>query len=530
MNRLFLIIIVCLGLTELYGQSVNDSLLRVLDQEITKRQQYVDAKVAKIALLKSERSTGIEAQLDKSIRVYSEFKSFKYDSAFLYATEALRLAKQLRNSVKVNHARLNLAFILTSSGLFHEALDTLQQVKVHELSDTLQHEYFYLMARTCYDLADYSRDRFYGESYATRANTLIDSVISHIPDNTVDYYLLEGLRSLHLQDMKKAQIDYEKLLKQFKLQPQQFAVVASTLSFIYFYSGDHPRAKEMLIRAAITDIQLCTKETLALLKLAEMLNAEGDYESAYQYVKIAKEDVDFYGARHRQVQVGAVYPLIEGKRMSMIETNRKRLLTYSLLITVFTLSISGLLIIIFKQNKKLKAASDIISKANDSLTEINHQLVDANKIKEEYIWYYFNATAEHITKLDNLKKSLDLRLMTKKLEELRFIVDNINVKHERDELYHNFDKVFLKLFPDFVRVFNSMFKEEDRIVLKEGQLMNTELRIFALIRMGISDHERIAKILDYSVTTIYTYKTRLRSKSILQNEEFDQQIMKIRAI
>jgi DNA-binding NarL/FixJ family response regulator len=80
-------------------------------------------------------------------------------------------------------------------------------------------------------------------------------------------------------------------------------------------------------------------------------------------------------------------------------------------------------------------------------------------------------------------------------------------------LYFSFDKVFLKLFPDFVTFFNSLFDERDRIVLKEGQLLNTELRIFALIRMGISDTEKIAKILNYSVNTIYAYKTRVKSKS-----------------
>jgi hypothetical protein len=186
--------------------------------------------------------------------------------------------------------------------------------------------------------------------------------------------------------------------------------------------------------------------------------------------------------------------------------------------------------VIYKQNKKLQKARRIISKANQSLSHTNHQLQDANKIKEEYIWYYFNTTAEYITKLDALKKTLELKLMTKKLEDIRFAVDNINIKREREELYHNFDRTFLKLFPNFVHVFNALFKEEDKIVLKEGQLLNTELRIFALIRMGIHDHERIAKILDYSVTTIYTYKTRLRNKSIVSSDEFDKQIMSIRAI
>jgi hypothetical protein len=132
--------------------------------------------------------------------------------------------------------------------------------------------------------------------------------------------------------------------------------------------------------------------------------------------------------------------------------------------------------------------------------------------------------------LDSLKKSLELKLLTKKQEEIKYIVDSINIKREREELYTNFDRVFLKLFPDFVTTFNSFFREEDKIVLKEGQLLNTELRIFALMRMGIHDHEKIAKILDYSVTTIYTYKTRIRSKSILENDEFNRQIMGIRAI
>jgi hypothetical protein len=266
------------------------------------------------------------------------------------------------------------------------------------------------------------------------------------------------------------------------------------------------------------------------MKLAEMLYQEGDIENAYKYVKTASEDAEFYGARQRKVQVAAIYPVIEGRHLSAVESKRKMLVVYSSLITLLAAVVIGFSIVFYKQNQKLQKARRIISKANVSLTETNHQLQDANKIKEEYIWYYFNTTAEYITKLDSLKKTLELKLMTKKLEDLRFAVDNINIKRERDELYHNFDRIFLKLFPDFVSVFNSLLKEEDRVSLKEGQLLNTELRIFALIRMGIHDHERIAKILDYSVTTIYTYKTRVRSKSILPGEEFDKRIMSIRAI
>jgi len=409
-------------------------------------------------------------------------------------------------------------------------LDTLQSIRSRQLPDSLKVKYYDLMARTYYDMADFSRDLFFGKEYGERAARLIDSALVLLDNSHEEYYLLHGLSALHLRNMGAAKEAYETLITRFKLSDQQFAVAASTLSFIYFYSNDPQRSKEMLIKAAIADVRSCTKETLATMKLAEMLFKEGEVELAYKYIKIALEDAEYYGARQRKVQVAAIYPIIEGKQLSLVESKRKMLLVYSSLITLLTVSVIGFSVVIYKQNKKLQKARRIISKANESLSQTNHQLKDANKIKEEYIWYYFNTTAEYITKLDALKKTLELKLMTKKLEDIKFAVDSINIKRERDELYHNFDRTFLKLFPNFVHVFNALFKEEDKIVLKEGQLLNTELRIFALIRMGIHDHERIAKILDYSVTTIYTYKTRLRNKSIVSSDEFDKLIMSIRAI
>jgi hypothetical protein len=522
-----------------FSQSTVDSLFVQLNTAIENRDSYTQQKSAHIdALKKSIKNLSYEGRYFAYSKIYDEYKSFIYDSAFLYARKLQEVAKTLKDPLKISHSKIKLAFVLVSSGLFNEALDTLRSVKTRNMPDSIKTEFYYLMARACYDLSDFNRDEFYRMIYTREAYFYIDSALNILPEKSVEYLLMKGLRHLHSitspasseQEMAIARKAYEDMINDYKLADQQFAIAASTLSFIYFYTAEPVKAKEMLIRAAIADLRSCTKETLATLNLADMLYKEGDIENAYRYIKIAMEDADFYGARQRKAQVATVFHVIEGKEMSRIESKRKMLLVYSSLITIFTLSVIGFSIIIYKQNKKLQKARRIISKANESLTETNHQLQDANKIKEEYIWYYFNTTAEYINKLDALKKSLDLKLMTKKLEDLRFTVDSINIKREREELYHNFDLVFLKLFPDFVNIFNSLFKEEDRMVLKEGQLLNTELRIFALIRMGIHDHERIAKILDYSVTTIYTYKTRVRNKSILPNEEFDKLIMGIRAI
>jgi hypothetical protein len=168
-----------------------------------------------------------------------------------------------------------------------------------------------------------------------------------------------------------------------------------------------------------------------------------------------------------------------------------------------------------------------LQKAEHAISTANYQLKESNKIKEEYLWYYFNTTADYIGKLESLKATIDRKVMSKKIEELRFTADNINIKRERNELFHNFDKVFLKLFPNFVTVFNSLLAEENKMVLKEGQLLNVEMRIFALIRLGIHDHEKIAKILGYSLTTIYTYKTRIKAKATVPGEEFDNRVLTI---
>jgi DNA-binding CsgD family transcriptional regulator len=214
----------------------------------------------------------------------------------------------------------------------------------------------------------------------------------------------------------------------------------------------------------------------------------------------------------------------------MVESRKNLITVYAVGITLFSMLLIVFGAIIYTQYKRLKIAKKVISDSNEKLTETNHQLMDSNKIKEEYVTYYFNTTADYISRLENLKKTMEMKLLTKKMEELRFTVDSINIKRERDELYHNFDKFFLTLFPDFVKVFQSLFKEEDRIQLKEGQLLNTELRIFALIRLGIHDTEKMARILDYTVATIYTYKARIRNKSIVPNDEFDKRIMAIPTI
>jgi hypothetical protein len=193
--------------------------------------------------------------------------------------------------------------------------------------------------------------------------------------------------------------------------------------------------------------------------------------------------------------------------------------------------------IIFRQLKKLRIADDIIKSANISLQEnnkvleeLNKSLSTANKIKNEYIGYYFNINTIYIEKLESFQMSLDKKLSSKRYEDAHAAVRKLNLESERHQLFDTFDKVFLRLFPDFIGKFNALFHGDNEILIPEGQLLSTEHRIFALIRMGIHDNDRIAKLLGYSVNTIYSYKNRIKNKSFVPNDEFDDKIMEIEAV
>ncbi|HVV07176.1 MAG TPA: DUF6377 domain-containing protein, partial [Puia sp.] len=255
----------------------------------------------------------------------------------------------------------------------------------------------------------------------------------------------------------------------------------------------------------------------------------GDVKRASLFIETAIHNAEFYGARLRKVQVSSILSLIESEKINAVESQRRLLIRYSAVVTLLLIVLVFLIVVIRRQVKKLKKAQQMITEAHEVQRQINDKLEEANKIKEEYIGYFFSLDSEFFVKLERLKKTLDQKIAERKLEDIRFIVNNIQLKKEKEELLKSFDTVFLKIFPHFVDKFNTLFKEEDQIHLKD-ELLNIDLRIFALIRMGITDNDKIAQILGYSVNTIYAYKTRIKNRSIIPNDEFEARIMDIKSI
>ncbi|SKC89158.1 DUF6377 domain-containing protein [Ohtaekwangia koreensis] len=536
--RLAFVGVFLLSAVFVFADSHTDKLLRELDDIIERRDSYVREKNIRIdrlkAVLKQARAS---ERYDLYLGLYEEYKTFIYDSAFTYGRKLQDEAYQSKDPSKIASAKVKLGFILLSSGMFNEALDTLHSIQVKNLSDSMKIEFYAAIARTYYDLVDFNRDQYFTERYTILGNQYVDSALLLCKKTSTNYFALQAMKHVRMKDFETATKDLAFVLSRSNLTDRELAIAASTLGFIYLNIGREDDAIDMLIEASKADNRSSTKETLAILNLAELLYKKGDVVHAYEYVKVALDDANFYGARHRKIQIAAIFPIIEGNKLNTAERQRKLLFAYAIVITILSAITITSAVIIYRQFKKLKEADENIKKANTNLQganvllqQVNDHLMEANKIKEEYIGYYFNINSEYLVKIQAFKQAVENKLMTKKYDDIRYVVNNINLKKEREDLYISFDKVFLKLFPDFVTTFNSYFKEEDRIVLKEGQLLNTELRIFALIRMGIHDSEKIAKILDYSIHTIYNYKARIKSKSILPNDEFESKIMEVRAL
>jgi len=508
-----------------------DSLLQELSRTIEKEATYINEKNNQINQLKKrlqEDNLTLIGKFNLYNKLHYEYLTYKYDSAFIYSVKLQETARQLKEPVRLTYAKLKLGVTLNSSGMYKEALDSLHTVNLKPMPDSIKAEYYALMAKVYYDLSGYTDESYYSGKYRKAGGLYADSSLALLNQNNIRFYEVRGMK-LKIISSEKARADIQTIIHKFNPTINQFAKAANLLGNIYYENGNTDKAIEMMTRAAIADIKGSVKEGVALMTLADYLYKNGDEARAYSYIKQAVADADFYGAKQRKIKLAAILPIIEGERLASVEEQHRRLIIYSAVVSLLTLLGVLFAVIIFRQLKQLREAKITVTNAYNKLQETNDKLTEANRIKEEYIGYSFNVYSDYLEKVDKFKKSIDQKLMVRQFDDINYVMKTINLKKEREALYQNFDKVFSRLFPNFVREFNTFFKEGDKIILKDKECLTIELRIFALIRLGISDHEQIARLLDYSVNTIYTYKTKVKTRSVLPNEEFERRVMEIKA-
>jgi tetratricopeptide (TPR) repeat protein len=524
----------CLSSASVQAQIRTDSLFKEINSAIDASSSFDQKKNLRIDSIKRQlnttRNPSVRTLFNLCRQLYNEYRIYNYDSAFSYARKMESAARTLNEDSLVGYAKIKMGFVLLSSGLFKEAFDLLQNVSLTGLPAPVRAEYYTLMARYYYDVADYDNDRTYAPQYNEVGNHYIDSSLEIFTLESFEHIYYSGLKNIRAGNIDYALSYFEKLIQFYPMSPHEEALATSTISDIYIQKGQADTAINLLLRAAIADIKSSTKETSAIFNLATLLFRKGDARNASTFIEKAVNDAVFYGARQRKVQLTSILPLIEAEKMNILENEKKRIVNYAIAVTLSSLMLVILLMIIFRQIKKLQHAKSAITRAHGLQQLINGKLQEANKIKEEYIGYFFSGNSEFYSRIEKFIQSVELKITDRKLDDIRFLVNTLNLKKGREEVLHDFDQIFLKLFPNFIAEFNELIKEDGHVKLKEGELLNTDIRIFALIRMGIHDTHKIASILGYSVNTINTYKSKIKNKSVVLNEDFEERIMEIKSI
>jgi hypothetical protein len=517
-----------------FSSAKTDSILNQLKIELTKSKIYDNQKELRIKNLKNELAAipvaNNNARYSVCEKLYEEYRVYQSDSAYVYTQKLIAISTATHSPQRLNESRIKLSFLLLSSGMFKETFECLDQINTKVLDNRAKLEYYSVKSRAYSDLADYNSDKNYAPFDQRQAIKFIDSAIVFTEPNSFEQLYYMGNKQVISGQLQQPSNYYLTLLNRYKLSEHDRAMVATGLSFFFTGPYQEDDRNYLLAEGAINDIRSSTKETLAIFKLGQQLYLQGNIRDAYAFIQQAMNDADFYGARLRKMNISAVLPIVATQKILITENEKNRFLKYFLSIAVVAALFSLGLFIVFIQLKRVKVKEHIIEEKNAQLERINDKLVEDARIKEEYIGYFFNVISGYILKLEKLKRSIERKIVTKKYDDILISTNEIDLKKERETLFYTFDHVFLKIFPNFINNFNSLFNKEDQVWPKDHEVLNTDLRIFALMRLGINDIETIANILEYSVNTIYVYKMRIKAKAIVPSDQFDHIIMSIKAV
>ncbi len=547
MEKKWLFFLLFLAVTStLSATKAIDSLLNKLDKTIAESGIYTRKREAHIQQLKNRAHPSTNpsvAQYDLNTMLYQEYKAFMCDSAIYYLSRNIDIATHMHDLDRVNESKLRLSYLLASCGMYKEAVDMVQSVDRKSLNHRFLKQYY-----SCYDhaygeLGYYTQDKMNAGYYWMISSAYKDSLYA-ILDPTSDEYLTMQETSFRDKDnYAEALRINDQRLADTQFGTPVYANVTFYRSLIFKRQGDHEQEKHYLILSAMSDIQSAITDHASLWTLAEILYEEGDVERAYRYIRFSWNETKFYNARLRSWQSSDILSLIDKTYQAMMERKNNQLEQYLLLITALMLLLLGALTYIYRQMKRLSVARNRLEEANDQLKSLNEELKEmnlclqstnlelseSNEIKEEYIARFIKLCSTYIDKLDAYRRMVNKKVSANQIPELLKMTRSQEVlDKELEELYTNFDLAFLHLFPDFVKKFNTLLQDNEQILLKKGELLNTELRIFALIRLGIEDSSQIAEFLRYSVNTIYNYRAKVKNKACVSRDDFENLLLKIR--
>jgi DNA-binding CsgD family transcriptional regulator len=536
----FLLLVLVHFQLPVYAAESADTVIAKLNEALKNKQHYVQVKEERILNFKKIKPVDLtkeqEYQYNKTL--YIEYQKFNSDSAIFYVKKNLKIADELQKKDLKDLAQLQLALLYSSSGKYLESEAILKSVHKKQLAVVLLPEYYQANA----EFYEHYVANSYDQKYIEKIERYRDSLLAVLDPQTLRYKFSNIQRRIFHKEWGIAEKELLHLQKTSPEDSPQFAMIGYLLGSIYQRTDQVELGKKYFALSAISDIKHAIKDNASLQELALIFYKNGDVDMAYKLTQSAVADALFCNMQFRTLQMSQVYSIINTAYLDKEAKRKKELQLYLLCISILSVFLIVAVLYVYKQMKrvsrireelsatgqKLVQLNQDISATNNQLQERNAQLSESNHIKEEYIAHFFNLCSTYINKLENYRISLNKKATAKQFDEIYKILKSTTlVDNELEELYKNFDSIFLNLYPSFVKDFNTLLIEDEQIVLKQGELLNTELRIFALIRLGITDSVKIAAFLRYSLSTIYNYRTRARNKAVVSRSDFEEMVMRI---
>ena len=526
-----------------YCQQIDDAIAHSADYIAAHEQRIGEARRA-LAL-----ETTPTGKYQRNFRLYELYKPFVSDSAMYFLHQCITLADGTGDVSSAVRCRSLLAIRCANTGMYDEALNILDSITVQSL-DTLALGTYYEAYNNVYsELAYYTHLDNMRQNYQERANHFEQLMLATMPSTYETCFLRREQRAQGEGRLDESMAINDEWLNTVEPGSHPYALVALYRYIEYKMLGDNDQMLYWLVESVLADIRNGVMDQGSMWELANELMLRGNIDKASSYISFTSDCANRYGSRQRNWQIAPLLTTIAKNYKAQSERNTTQLRTALVVISVMALLLLGVLLFLHRRNRQLRSARNALKESNDELATANSQLAaqtqelstlngqlsivnsklsESNRVKEEYIGRFMSLCSQYIDKLDNYRKMVNKKMKNKELEELFRISKSTELKEkELEELLLNFDSVFLNLFPNFVNDFNALLQPDTQVHPKEENRLTTEIRIFALIRLGIEDSSKIAEFLHYSVNTIYNYRARIKNGAIDNRGQFERRVKEI---
>jgi hypothetical protein len=508
-------------------------LYDTIDSLIENRKDLFVEKEIRLKVLKDDlqRSTSEDQLFKINERIYDEYMAYDFDSAYYYINKNVERQRALGDADRFAASAVRMAHILAVSGIFNNARLLLNEVRVQDISKENKINYYEQQSELNLFRSEMANFTPLFPAYIDSMQHYRQKILEIAPHDSYNYIFNLATYTCEQGEVDEAIKMLEDYLPQLRQGERHYSVITSTLAYFYTHKNQPETREKYLLLSAISDLRGCILENNSLRELSIILLDRQEYKKAYNYIQLASADAKRYGSRLRSLQVARLTPLItEAYDAERAHTQRRTNILLVVLSVITLLLVAAIIFVLFLIRKrravmeKIHAMNLELERRNAVIEKANNEMKESNRIKDEYIGRFLELSSNYIQRGEERAKLLNRLARDKKMAELYAELKSTASLNESVRLfYQNFDTAFLNIYPNFIKEVNCLMADGNQFEVDEAHKLTTELRILALIRLGINDNQKIADILRSSITTIYTYRSRLKARA-RSKDSFEDEI------